>query len=374
MLFTNACIFLPEGRFQRGCFRVENGRFTQVGEEVSAEGIDLQGALVLPGLVDIHTHGCAGADFSDGDLPGLKRMGRFYAAHGVTAFCPTSMSLPYERLREAFLTAAAYADDPPEGGARMAGIHLEGPFLSPAKRGAQNEAYLRLPDGEAFRALNGACGGRVALVDVAPELAGAEAFIRQAAKACTVSLAHTEADYDRAAAAFSAGASHVTHLFNAMPPLHHRAPGLIGAASERENVTAELIADGLHVHPSMVRAAFRLFSGRIALISDSIRCCGLPEGAYELGGLPVTLKGRAVRLADGTLAGSATDLFTCLKNAVAWGIPREEALLAATLIPAKCIGKERQIGAIRPGAFGDFLLCDEELNLKRVYLGGRPLA
>ena len=146
MLFTNACIFLPEGRFQRGCFRVENGRFTQVGEEASGEGIDLQGALVLPGLVDIHTHGCAGADFSDGDLTGLKRIGRFYAAHGDTAFCPTSMSLPYERLREAFLTAAAYADNPPEGGARMAGSHMEGPFLSPAKRGAQNEAYLRLPD------------------------------------------------------------------------------------------------------------------------------------------------------------------------------------------------------------------------------------
>ena len=374
MFYTNACIYLPEGRFQRGSFQVEGGRFAAVSPEPAAEGVDLHGALVLPGLVDIHTHGCAGADFSDADEEGLRRMGRFYLSHGVTSFCPTSMTLPYDSLAAAFSTAVGYGTDRPQNGARMMGIHMEGPFLSEKKKGAQNAAFLRQPDLAAFDALYEGCGRRIAIVDVAPELPGALGFIRGAKDRCAVSLAHTEADYDQAVLAFEAGASHVTHLFNAMPSLHHRAPGPIAAAADRPDVAVELIADGLHVHPSMVRLAFRLFPHRLALISDSIRCCGMPDGAYELGGLPVTLRGNAATLADGTIAGSATDLFTCMKNAVRFGVPREAAIEAATLTPAAVIHREDEIGVIRPGACADYLLCDETLNLLGVYLSGRRSA
>ena len=258
----------------------------------------------------------------------------------------------------------------PTGCARVAGIHMEGPFFSEKKKGAQNGAYLRLPDFEAFQRLWEGCGGLVRIVDVAPELDGAVKFVEGAKKLCTVSVAHTDADYDAARAVFAAGASHLTHLFNAMPPIHHRKPGVIGAASEREDVVAELICDGLHVHESAVRMAFRLFPGRICLISDSLRCCGMPDGEYELGGQRVFLSGGVARLADGTIAGAASDLYTDMRNAEAFGIPREEAIRAATIRPAREIGRESEIGSIEAGKLADFVVCDERLVKREVYIGG----
>lgn len=373
MLYTNAIFFGPEGRFQKGSFQVENGRFTAVSSEEAPEGIDLCGALVLPGLVDIHIHGCAGADFSDGSEDGLFTMGRFLAARGVTAFCPTSMTLPRDRLRTAFAAAAAYEQHRPRNGARMAGIRMEGPFLSESRKGAQRADWLQAPDPEIFHELQTGCNGRISIVDVAPELPGALPFIQSAAESALISLGHTDARYDQATGAFDAGASHLTHLFNAMPPLHHRSPGPIAAAAERADVTAEIVADGVHVHESMVRLAFRLFPGRLALISDASRCLGMADGAYELGGQPIFLRGNRATLADGTIAGSATDLFACLVNAVRWGVPREQAVAAATCIPARLIHREKELGVIRPGAFADFILCDGDLHRKAVCLGGRRL-
>ena len=212
------------------------------------------------------------------------------------------------------------------------------------------------------------------IVDVAAELEGAATFTEQAAGLCRVSVAHTDADYETACAAFDAGASHLTHLFNAMPPIHHRRPGVIGAASERENVTAELICDGLHVHPSAVRMAFRLFPGRICLVSDSLRCCGMPDGRYTLGGQELFLEGRLARLADGTIAGSATGLYDCMLQAIRFGIPREEAVAAATIRPARVIGAARELGSIEPGKLADFVVCDEDLRRRAVYLGGEQIA
>ena len=369
MLYSNALVFMGGG-FARGGFDVENGRFASVFTGEHKGGIDLGGALVIPGLVDIHTHGAMGADFSDGDAEGLKRMGRYLASRGVTSFAPTSMTLPYETLAAAFETAAELHRDRPEGCARVMGIHMEGPYFSEKKKGAQNAAYLRLPDFEGFRKLFEGCGGLVRIVDVAAELEGAAAFTKEASALCTVSVAHTDANYDEAKAVFEAGSGHLTHLYNAMPAIHHRKPGVIGAASESEHVIAELICDGLHVHPSSVRMAFRLFPGRICLISDSLRCCGMPDGEYELGGQQVFLTGGVARLADGTIAGAASDLYADMRNAISFGIPREEAILAATVRPALEIGCESEIGSIEAGKLADFVVCAEDLVVREVYIGG----
>lgn len=371
MLFKNALLFV-DGQFRRLSFRVENGVFAALYERAPDEpGVELDGAPVIPGLVDIHIHGAAGEDFSDGT--GLSHMAFHLARCGVTGFVPAAMTLPEARLATAFQAAARFAAAPEEGCAQLLGVRMEGPFLSCARRGAQNAAYLHVPDTAMLARLRGAAQGLLRVVDIAPELPGALPLIREAAAWGTVSLAHTDADYETACAAFDAGAAHLTHLFNAMPPLHHRAPGVIGAAAERESVTAELICDGVHVQPSAVRAAFRLFPGRICLVSDALRCCGMVEGDYELGGQTVTLRSGAAYLPDGTLAGAAADLFTGLENAIAFGIAHEEAVLAATLRPAQIVGAQDCAGSIAVGRRADFVVCAAALHRRSVYLGGRQL-
>lgn len=372
MRYENGWIF-ADGRFVRGGFSVENGRFAHVLEDVPGPAEDLDGALVIPGLVDIHVHGCAGADFSDGDYAGLVRMARYLARRGVTSFAPASMTLPYDALDKAFHAAARLRREGLADGARLMGIQMEGPFLSREKRGSQNPAYLRLPDWDRFLRLYDAAEGLLRIVDVAPELPGAVEFTRRASEKCRVSVAHTAAGYDQAAAVFDAGATHLTHLFNAMSGIHHRHPGPIGAASERENVTAELICDGIHVHPSAVRMAFRLFPGRICLISDALRCCGMADGSYSLGGQEILLSGGVARLTGGAIAGSAADLYQCMRRAVSFGIPREQAVWAATALPARVIGRESETGAIADGRAADFVICGGELEPEVVYLGGKRL-
>ena len=373
MRYGNAFVFLPGKGFVRGGFDVEDGRFASVFTDERDGEVDLCGACVIPGLVDIHTHGAMGADFSDGDAEGLRRMAAHLAGRGVTSFAPTSMTLPYETLEAAFATAAELYDNRPEGCARVMGVHMEGPFFSEKKKGAQNGAYLKEPDFEGFRKLYEGCGGLVRIVDLAPELEGAAAFTEKAKALCTVSVAHTDASYEEAKAVFEAGASHLTHTFNAMPGIHHRKPGPIGAASERGDVAAELICDGLHVHPSAVRMAFRLFPGRICLISDSLRCCGMPDGEYELGGQAIWLKGRLATLADGTIAGSASNLYDCLLTVIGCGVPAAQAIRAATILPARELGCAEKIGSIEPGKYADFVVCGPELARRAVYLGGECL-
>lgn len=370
MNFKNAVIYTEDFGFHRGGFSVENGRFSALLEE-RPDAVDLGGAYVLPGLIDIHSHGNSGADFSDGDYEGDLRMARYLAKNGVTSFAPATLTLPYAELDRAFRTGARLKRDAPAGAARLVGANMEGPFFSEKKKGAQNAEYLRLPDFEAFRALYEGCGGLIKIVDVAPELPGAAEFIRQAAALCTVSIAHTEADYDEAVAAIDAGATHLTHLFNAMPPIHHRKPGVIGACSERPEVRAELICDGQHVHPSSVRMAFKLFGAeRICLISDALRCCGMPDGEYEMGGQRAFLKDCVARLSDGTIAGSATNLFGCMRKAVEFGIAPEDAVRAASYNPACAIGVEGELGSIAVGKLADLVICGGGFELREVYIGG----
>ena len=372
MFYTNARIYASDFQFHMGAFEVKDGLFAQVlPENVPADAIDLKGATVIPGLVEVHSHGNSGADFSDGDYEGLKKMARYYAQCGATSFAPASMTLPYDVLAKAFATAKQLREEKPEGCSRIMGIQMEGPYFSYKKRGAQNADYLKEPDFEGFQKLYEDCGGLVRIVDIAPELPGAAEFVAKAKELCTVSIAHTDSDYDHANAAVDAGVTHLTHLYNAMPGIHHRNPGVIPAAVENANVQAELICDGYHIHPASVRLAFTMFKNRMVLVSDSGRCAGMPEGTkFELGGQDAWLRDGVAKLADGTIACSASNMWTCLCNVLAWGIPEAEAVRAATYNPAKALGALDKIGSIEKGKYADFVITNADYTQKRVFIGG----
>ncbi len=376
MFYKNARIFASDFQFHTGAFEVVDGVFGEVlPQNVPEDAIDLHGATVIPGLVDVHSHGNSGADFSDGDYEGLKKMAAYYARCGVTSFAPASMTLPYDVLAAAFATAKQLTEETPDGCARLMGIQMEGPYFSYKKRGAQNPDYLKEPDFEGFRKLYEDCGGLVRIVDVAPELPGAAEFVAKAKELCTVSIAHTDSDYDHAKAAIDAGVTHLTHLYNAMPGIHHRNPGVIPAAVENPNVRAEIICDGQHIHPASVRLAFTMFGPeRMILVSDSGRCAGLPDGSqFQLGGQDCWLRDGVARLADGTIACSAANLWQCLCNVISWGIPEETAIRAASYNPACAIGADGKIGSIETGKLADFLVCSSDYSSKRVFLGGKEI-
>ena len=376
MFYKNARIFCSDFQFRMGGFEVKDGRFGRIlPDTLPEDAVDLQGATVIPGLVEVHSHGAADRDFSDGDYEGLVKMAAFYASCGVTSFAPASMTLPYDVLAAAFATALRLTKEAPKGCSVLRGIHMEGPYFSYKKRGAQNPAYLKDPDYAGFRKLWEDCEGLIKIVDVAPELPGAAEFTAQASKIATVSVAHTDSDYDHAKAVFDAGATHLTHMFNAMPGIHHRNPGVIPAAAENQKVRAELICDGIHVHPASVRLAFSLFGPeRMVMVSDSGRCAGLPEGAHVIqGGLDCWLKGGVARLADDTIASSATNLWACLQNVISWGIPEEAAIRAASLNPACAIGADKEVGSIETGKIADFVVCSPDYKEKTVYLAGEKL-
>ena len=377
MFYKNARIFCSDFQFRKGAFEVVDGKFgTILPENVPADAIDLEGATVIPGLIEVHSHGNSGHDFCDGDYEGLKAMAAYFASVGVTSFAPASMTLPYEVLEKAFCNARRLVDEDNEGLSVLRGIQMEGPYFSYKKRGAQNPDHLKDPDFEGFRKLQEGCGGLIRIADLAPELSGAVEFIEKAKDICTVSVAHTDADYDHAKAAFDAGATHLTHLFNTMPGIHHRNPGVIPAAVENPNVRAELICDGLHVHPASVRLAFAMFGGdRMILISDSGRCAGQPEGyQFDLGGQAAEVRGGVAKLVGtDTIACSTTNLYTCLVNAISFGIAEEDAVRASTWNPACAIGAEDVVGSIETGKRADFLVCSPDYSKKRVFLAGKEI-
>ena len=367
MLIKNAKVFVGK-EFVDGDVRF-GSTIEAVGTLEGAADYDAAGCYVIPGLVDIHTHGAMGEDFSDGNPAGMQPMADYYAAHGVTSFLATTMTLKEETLTPAMHTIRDFKR---QGGAKCAGIHLEGPFLCYAKRGAQAAENLHKPDADLFDRLNAASGGMVKLVTVACEEEGAEAFIRNVSQKCTVSLGHSTADYDTAMAGFAAGATHATHLYNGMPSFLHRAPGIIGAALD-SGASVELICDGLHIHPAVIRATYKMFGDKLNLISDSLRCAGMPDGDYELGGQPITMKnGKATLTGTDTLAGSSISMLDALRNVAKFGLPLEAAVYAASTAPAQAAGLS-DIGAIEAGRAADLLVLDKDLNLKAVFINGEKL-
>ena len=379
MIIKNAYVYTLEQGFIKKDTVIENGYFS-AQDRLPLDGetvIDAQENYLIPGLVDVHFHGCGGYDFSDGTPEALDAIGDYELQNGITAICPAAMTLSEEMLRGICENAYEYASDDQSGArgrqvSRLCGIHLEGPFIAEEKKGAQNPAYIREPDIGMFHRLQEAAQGLIRLITIAPETSHAMDFIRELYEQVHISLGHTTSDYDTAYEAFGLGADHVTHCFNAMPGFTHRAPGVIGAAADASHVMPELICDGVHIHPSAVRAAFSMFGGeRMILISDSMRAAGMPDGAYTLGGLNVEVKGNRATLADGTLAGSVTNLMDCMRTAVAMGIPLETAVRCATYNPAKSIGVEALYGRIAAGAYGDgVLLSRNDLSVQNVILGG----
>lgn len=376
MWLLNGNVYIAEQGFCQKDLLLRNGiieRIVPQGETVEearlhdVETVDVQGAYILPGLVDIHLHGCAGHDFCEGTDEAFNAIEQYELRHGVTSILPATMTLPAERLFEICTAAAAYA----KGSECIKGIYLEGPFLSEAKKGAQNGAYLRTPDAGLLRGLNDRAEGLIKIVAIAPEREGALTCIGECAEEFRFSVAHTTADYRTCADAMEKGAGQLTHLYNAMPPFTHREPGVIGAAFDH-GADVELISDGVHVDACAVRMAFRLFGEEhVILVSDSMMAAGMPDGVYALGGQAVRVCGKRAVLSDGALAGSVTNLYDCMVEAIRMGVKPEAAVRAATKNPAAAIDIDGGYGSIEIGKKADLLVAGRDWKLQRVYKHGR---
>ena len=375
MIIKNAMVYTPQHVFAKGDIVIRGGRIVfGAAPQLDEEIIDAEGLYALPGLLDLHFHGAVGHDFCDASEEAIQALADFEASKGVLAICPATMTYSEEILGGIMDAAAAHKNG---RGADLVGINMEGPFISPDKIGAQNPKYLHKADVDMFRRLQERAGGLIKLVDMAPEEDGALDFIARCRGEVRISIAHTCTSYETAKKAFAAGASHMTHLYNAMPGITHREPGPIIAALE-DHAEVELITDGVHIHPAMVRFTFNTFGAdRVVLIADSMMACGLPDGQYSLGGQAVTVKGPRATLTEhpGVIAGSATCLYDCMRRAVLdMGVPLESAVRAASENPARSIGVDSAYGSLAAGRYGNVILADRELNIQKVIQKGRVIA
>ena len=383
MIIDHVKVFTEDKKFTDGGIVIKNGTIEQVYTEgkrpqTEDEVLDGKGMYAIPGLIDLHFHGCKGDDFCDGSRDAIARIAEYEASVGVTAIAPATMTLPVEELEQILRVAAEYKKGPhSKKEADFVGINMEGPFISPAKKGAQDERNIIPCDVKVCERFLEVSEGLVKFMGIAPEESeNAVSFIEAVKDKVNVSLAHTNADYDTAMAAFNAGADHAVHLYNAMPAFTHRAPGVIGAVYDSKHVMAEIICDGVHIHPAAVRATFEMMGeDRMILISDSMRAAGMPDGSYTLGGLDVNVVGnRATLASDGAIAGSVTNLMDCMKTAVkTMNIPLETAVACATINPAKSLGIDAEYGSIRAGKKAHIVLVDQELNVQQVIKDGELL-
>lgn len=381
MVIQNGIVFTQDCTLEAKSITIVEDRIGAVTDTAAADEtvVDATGCYVIPGLTDIHFHGCVGYDFCDGTKEAFSHMAAYELKNGITTICPATMTLSEEVLLNICQEAAQYkkeqqsAADPAAFGASLVGINLEGPFLSYAKKGAQNPKYLHQPDAAMLDRLQDAAAGLVRLVAIAPEEEGAMDCIKSGRDHYKFSVAHTTANYEIAKEAMDQGAKHVTHLYNAMPPFTHRESGVIGAAFDTEGCEVELICDGVHISPPVVRATFQLFgTDRMILISDSMMATGMQDGEYALGGQPVIVKGNLATLKDGTIAGSATNLMDCMRTAILnMGIPKERAFQAATINPARSIGIDQDYGSIASGKVANLVLLDQkDLSIRQIIFNG----
>lgn len=380
MIIDNVYVFTPDKAFVKGGIILDGDKIRQVYEEKDApqlngDVLDGKGCYAIPGLIDLHFHGCKGDDFCDGDKAAIGRIAEYEASVGVTAIAPATMTLPVEELEQILHTAAEYKKETKDcRKADFLGINMEGPFISPAKKGAQDARNILPCNVEICDRFLKASEGLVKFIGIAPEESEhAVEFIREVHERVNVCLAHTNADYDTAMEACRAGANHAVHLYNAMPAFTHRAPGVVGAVFDNKDVMAEIICDGIHIHPSVVRATFQMMGAdRMILISDSMRATGMPDGQYTLGGLDVKVVGRlATLVSDGAIAGSATNLMDCMRTVVKkMDLPLETAVACATINPARSLGVEEQYGSLEAGKKAHVVLLDQDLELKAVIKDG----
>ena len=382
-LLTGGRVVTPEGALSPGWIRLAGNAIDAVGpgEATDRQGLlvtDLRGHWVLPGFVDMHVHGGGGASFTEGPADDARRAAEFHRRHGSTTIVASLVTAPLADLE---VRAAMLARLAREG--VIAGIHLEGPFLSAARCGAQDPRHMIAPDVAAFEGLHAAAAGHLRVITIAPELPGAAALIKAAVRAGVIAaVGHTDATADITSAAVDAGASHATHLFNGMRPLHHREPGPVGALLDRDEVTCEVIADGVHLHDTAIRLAARAAGpGRLVLITDAMAAAGMPDGSYRLGSVRVDVAGGVARLAGdgsaGAIAGSTATMASVVRHAVAAGLPVTDVAAAASTNPARVLGLDDRTGALRPGLDADLVVCDEEFRLRAVmrhgeWLGGNP--
>ncbi len=373
MILKNGMVYGADFEPAKQNIAVEGEKITAVGNvEGSGEEFDLTGLTVIPGMIDMHIHGCAGFDTGDATPEALEAMSALLVTRGVTSFCPTSMTLGFDELTKIFANVVEMKSK--VSGAYIQGINMEGPYIAMSKKGAQNADYVRNPDKEEFKKLFDGCNGAVKVVDIAPECDGAEAFIKEVQPYCPVSVAHTAADYDEVCKAFEWGARHITHLYNAQSGLTHRKPGVVGAAFDmgsRVGARAELICDGFHIHPAALRIAFnQMGEDGTVIVSDSMKAAGSVDGVYDLGGQPVYVKDGKALLEDGTIAASTSNLHEEFKNVVSFGIPLKQAIKSVTINPAKAIRVDDVTGSIEAGKNADLLVMDDEWNIKLVVVKG----
>ena len=381
MIIDNVKVYTPDQKFVEGGLVLDQDRIEAVytnetkpdlsGKEV----LDGEGAYAIPGLIDLHFHGCKGDDFCDNSMEAIERIAEYEASVGVTAIAPATMTLPVEELVDVLKTAAQYKREKHDyKKADLVGINMEGPFISPVKKGAQDDRNILPCDIALCERFLEASEDLVKFVGIAPEESeNSLEFIRHMKD---ISLAHTNADYDTAMAAFSAGANHAVHLYNGMPEILHRAPGVVGAVFDSKHVMTEIICDGIHIHPASVRATFQMMGAdRMILISDSMRATGMPDGQYTLGGLDVKVVGKlATLVSDGAIAGSATNLADCMRTVVQkMDLPLETAVACATINPARSLKIDKDYGSLEKGKKANVVLLGKDLELKCVIKDGKRI-
>jgi N-acetylglucosamine-6-phosphate deacetylase len=380
-LLTGGRVVTPAGLLSPGWIRVTGNVIDAVGpgepDERQSPGLpvtDLRGQWVLPGFVDMHVHGGGGTSFTQGTADDARHAADFHRRHGSTTIVASLVTAPLGGLeaRVAMLAGLALQDV-------IAGLHLEGPFLSAARCGAQDPRYMIAPDVAAFASLHAAAAGWLRVITVAPELPGAIALIKAAVRAGVIAaVGHTDATADITSVAIDAGASHATHVFNGMRPLHHREPGPAGALLDRDEVSCEVIADGVHLHDTAIRLVARAAGpARLVLVTDAMAAAGMPDGHYRLGSMQVDVAGGVARLAaddePGAIAGSTATMEGVVRHAIAAGLPVTAAAAAASTTPARVLGLGDRTGALRAGLDADLVVCDEAFGLRAVMRHGEWL-